>query len=61
MRPGAATVVELHGGDRLTVVDPDGGQPAELLAPDGREDFGALGRRRTHPRRFCATGAITRF
>jgi aminomethyltransferase len=45
VRPGAATVVELRGGDRLTVVDPDGGQPAELtvLSPDGREDFGALG------------------
>ena len=38
VRPGSATVVELHGGDRVTVIDPDGGQPAELtvLAPDGR-------------------------
>jgi aminomethyltransferase len=45
VRPGAATVVELKGGDRVTVIDPDGGQPAELtaLAPDGREDLGALG------------------
>jgi aminomethyltransferase len=45
VRPGAATVLELHGGDRLTVIDPDGGQPAEVtaLAPDGREDLGALG------------------
>jgi aminomethyltransferase len=45
VRPGAATVVELYGGDRVTVIDPEGGQPAELtaLAPDGREDLGALG------------------
>jgi aminomethyltransferase len=45
VRPGAATVVELHGGDRVTVIDPDGGQPAEVtaLAPDGRDDLGALG------------------
>ena len=45
VRPGAATVVEVRAGDRLTVIDPDGGQPAELtaLAPDGREDPGALG------------------
>ncbi len=45
VRPGAATVVDVRVGDRLTVIDPDGGQPAELtaLAPDGREDPGALG------------------
>jgi aminomethyltransferase len=45
VRPGSATVVELHGGDRVTVIDPDGGQPAELtvLSPDGRDDPGALG------------------
>ena len=45
MRPGSATVVELHGDDRMTVIDPDGGQPAEItvLAPDGREDPGAIG------------------
>ena len=45
MRPGSATVVELHGGDRVTVIDPEGGQPAELtvLSPDGRDDAGALG------------------
>src|SRR3954454_10654531 len=45
VRPGSATVVELRGDDRLTVVDPDGGQPAELtvLSPDGREDPAALG------------------
>jgi aminomethyltransferase len=45
VRPGSATVVELHGGDRVTVIDPDGGQPAELtaLAHDGRDDPGALG------------------
>jgi aminomethyltransferase len=38
-------VVELRGGDRVTVIDPDGGQPAELtpLARDGRDDPGALG------------------
>src|SRR5919108_2772153 len=45
VRPGSATVVELHGDDRLTVIDPEGDQPAEItvLAPDGREDPGALG------------------
>ncbi len=45
VRPGSATVVELHGGDRVTVIDPEGGQPAELtvLSPDGRDDGGALG------------------
>ena len=45
VRPGSATVVELHGGDRVTVIDPDGGQPAELtvLSPEGRDDPGALG------------------
>jgi aminomethyltransferase len=45
VRPGSATVVELHAGDRVTIIDPDGGQPAELtvLAADGREDPGALG------------------
>src|SRR5919201_2682874 len=45
VRPGSATVVELHGDDRLTVIDPEGGQPAEItvLASDGREDPGALG------------------
>ena len=45
VRPGSATVVELRGDDRVTVVDPDGGQPAELtvLSPDGRDDPGALG------------------
>ena len=45
VRPGSATVVELRGGDRITVIDPDGGQPAELtvLSPDGRDDPGALG------------------
>src|SRR3954470_23925690 len=43
--PGSATVVELNGDDRVTVIDPDGGRPAEVtvLAPDGREDPGALG------------------
>ena len=44
VRPGSATVVDLHGGDRVTVIDPEGGQPAELtvLSPDGRDDGGAL-------------------
>ena len=32
VRPGSATAVELHAGDRVTVRDPDGGQPAELTA-----------------------------
>jgi glycine cleavage system T protein (aminomethyltransferase) len=51
VRPGSATVVELHGGDRVTVIDPDGGQPAELtvLSPDGRDDPGALGVRADAP------------
>jgi aminomethyltransferase len=45
VRPGSATVVEVHAGDRVTVIDPDGGQLAEVtaLARDGREDLGALG------------------
>jgi aminomethyltransferase len=35
VRPGSATAVELHAGDRVTVVDPDGGQPAEVtLVPE---------------------------
>jgi aminomethyltransferase len=44
-------VVELHGGDRVTVIDPDGGQPAELsvLSPDGHDDPGALGARADAP------------
>jgi aminomethyltransferase len=51
VRPGSATVVELYGGDRVTVIDPDGGQPAELtvLSPDGRDDAGALGARADAP------------
>ena len=38
VRPGAATAVSLHAGDRVRVIDPLGGQAAELtvLAPDGR-------------------------
>src|ERR687888_607142 len=45
VRPGSATVVDLHGDDRISVIDPEGGQPAEItvLAPNGREDPGALG------------------
>jgi aminomethyltransferase len=30
VRPGSATAVELHAGDRVSVIDPDGGQPAEV-------------------------------
>jgi aminomethyltransferase len=56
-------VVELHGGDRVTVVDPEGGQPAELtvLSPDGRDDAAALGTTADAPasvlRELVATGA----
>jgi aminomethyltransferase len=32
VRPGSATAVELHAGDRVTIRDPDGGQPAEVTA-----------------------------
>ena len=35
VRPGSATAVELHAGDRISVIDPDGGQPAEVtVVPD---------------------------
>jgi glycine cleavage system T protein (aminomethyltransferase) len=63
VRPGSATVVELHGGDRVTVIDPEGGQPAELtvLSPDGRDDAAALGVRADAPatvlRELVASGA----
>jgi aminomethyltransferase len=30
VRPGSATAIELHAGDRVTIRDPDGGQPAEV-------------------------------
>ncbi|HKP21830.1 MAG TPA: urea carboxylase-associated family protein, partial [Thermoleophilaceae bacterium] len=42
VRPGSATAVELHAGDRVTIRDPDGGQPAEVtvLAADGRDGAG---------------------
>ena len=44
MRPGSATAVELHAGDRVTVRDPDGGQVAEVtVVPD------ALGLRQDAP------------
>jgi aminomethyltransferase len=51
VRPGSATAVELHAGDRVTIRDPDGGQPAEVsvLAGEGAggnrlcDDPGALG------------------
>ena len=35
VRPGSATAVELHAGDRVTIRDPDGGQAAEVtVVPD---------------------------
>ena len=47
VRPGAATAVPLHPGDRLTLVNRDGGQVAELtvLDTEGGEDAAALGAR----------------
>ncbi|MEA2409040.1 MAG: hypothetical protein QOE69_3159 [Thermoleophilaceae bacterium] len=68
VRPGAATAVELHAGDRVTIIDPDGGQPAELTvvgaeAASGRlcDDPGALGLRADAPasvlRGLLANGA----
>ena len=63
VRPGSATVVELRGGDRVTVIDPEGGQPAELtvLSPEGRDDAAALGARADAPatvlRELVASGA----
>ena len=63
VRPGSATAVEVHAGDRVTVIDPDGGQPAELtvLSTDGRDDPGALGLRTDAPatvlRALVASGA----
>src|SRR5512133_1574836 len=59
VRPGSATVVELRGDDRITVIDPDGGQPAELtvLAPDGRDDPGALGVTADAPASVLRAGA----
>jgi aminomethyltransferase len=32
VRPGSATAVDLHAGDRVTIRDPDGGQPAEVTS-----------------------------
>jgi aminomethyltransferase len=42
VRPGSATAVELHAGDRVTIRDPDGGQAAEVtvLTGDGGSDSG---------------------
>jgi aminomethyltransferase len=58
VRPGSVTVVELRGGDRVTVIDPDGGQPAELTlrAPEGREDPGAIGATESPIRLFGSDG-----
>src|SRR3954449_13149285 len=58
VRPGSATVLELSGDDRVTVIDPDGGQPAELtvLSPDGRDDPGALGVRADAPASVLRAG-----
>jgi aminomethyltransferase len=51
VRPGGATVVRVHPGDRLTIRDPDGGQPAEMtvLDQEGGEDAAALGLRADAP------------
>src|SRR3954449_4919088 len=51
VRPGAATVVHVRPGDRMTVRDPDGGQPAEVtvLDAEGGEDAAALGARADAP------------
>ncbi|MEA2318270.1 MAG: hypothetical protein QOD44_2459, partial [Solirubrobacteraceae bacterium] len=51
VRPGGATVVRVHPGDRLTVRDADGGQPAEMtvLDQEGGEDAAALGLRAEAP------------
>jgi aminomethyltransferase len=63
VRPSSATVVELHGGDRVTVIDPEGGQPAEVtvLSADGRDDSAALGATADAPatvlRELVASGA----
>jgi aminomethyltransferase len=58
VRPGAVTVLDLRGDDRVTIIDPDGGQPAELTAraPDGRDDPGALGATETPIRLFASDG-----
>jgi aminomethyltransferase len=63
VRPGSATVVELHGDDRLTVIDPDGGQPAEVtvLGPDGRDDSAALGVAADVPASVLRTGGDDAF
>src|SRR5690348_10280261 len=63
VRPGSATVLELHGDDRITVIDPEGGQPAEVtvLAPDGREDPGALGIAADAPASVLRNGGDDRF
>jgi aminomethyltransferase len=51
VRPGSATAVELHAGDRVTVIDPDGGQTAEVtaVAAAGGDHFAALGLRADAP------------
>ena len=46
VRPGSATAVELHAGDRVTIRDPDGGQRAEVTVLD---DPAALGLRADAP------------
>ena len=42
---GGAALLQLHAGDRLSVVNDEGGQPAELIAAakDGRIDAALLG------------------
>jgi aminomethyltransferase len=46
VRPGSATAVEVHAGDRVTVIDPDGGQRAEVTVLD---DPAVLGLRADAP------------
>ena len=58
VRPGSATAVELHAGDRVTVIDPDGGQPAELTRC-ARTSLGI--RLRTLRQRFCGVWASEGF
>jgi aminomethyltransferase len=46
VRPGSATAIDLHAGDRVTIRDPDGGQPAEVTVLG---DPAALGLRADAP------------
>ena len=61
VRPGSATAVELHAGDRVTIRRP-GRRPARRghgRRPDGRDDSGALGLQSDAPAtvlRGCRSG-----